>query len=356
LKRRWMIWLIMLSLVLQLAVYALLNWKADQLLNPSLHINQVYVLKTDLSQADSFMLSYNKKFLAYQTGRYLEVIDLTTNTKIFAESPEKDTAKIVGFAWLPDRNGMVYLIREQNKNAVTSLYSVDFSTGSSELNSFKPMLDRELSLAVDQVLQIEMSTYTNKLFILFKDDNQTHQLITMDIMKTLNRVNQQGEEILNIAVSNKFGSIYAESRMGMNKTIDVYQAGSKNHISVDPEDTLLGCRDDKIYVGKISGNILQEVTVYQVQPSGPAMTETVVWQGEIPYAETETKISNTNQVMIKSKGRLDVISANGKHQWLRLPDVSATKSNTVIILAPTGDLYLELLPGNEKSVYYWREV
>jgi len=356
LKRRWIIWLLLPSLVLQLAVYALLNWQAEQLLNPSLHINQAYVLKTDLSQAYGFALSYNKKLLAYQAGRYLEVIDLTTNTKIFSKCPEEDAAKIAGFAWLPDRNGMVYLIREQNKNAVTSLYSVDFSTGSSELNSFESMLDRKLSLAVNQVLQIEMSTYTNKLFILFKDDNQTHQLITIDIMKTLNRVNQQGEEILNIAVSNKFGSIYAESRMGTDKAIDVYQAGSKNPISVDPEDTLLGCRDDKIYVGKISGNILQEVTVYQVQPSGPAMTEAVVWQGEIPYAETETKISSANQVIIKSRGRLDVISTNGKHQWLRLPDMSATESNAVIILAPTGDLYLELLPGNEKSIYYWREV
>lgn len=355
-KRRWIIWLLLPSLVLQLAVYALLNWQAEQLLNPSLHINQAYVLKTDLSQAYGFALSYNKKLLAYQAGRYLEVIDLTTNTKIFSKCPEEDAAKIAGFAWLPDRNGMVYLIREQNKNAVTSLYSVDFSTGSSELNSFESMLDRKLSLAVNQVLQIEMSTYTNKLFILFKDDNQTHQLITIDIMKTLNRVNQQGEEILNIAVSNKFGSIYAESRMGTDKAIDVYQAGSKNPISVDPEDTLLGCRDDKIYVGKISGNILQEVTVYQVQPSGPAMTEAVVWQGEIPYAETETKISSANQVIIKSRGRLDVISTNGKHQWLRLPDMSATESNAVIILAPTGDLYLELLPGNEKSIYYWREV
>jgi len=356
LKRRWIIWLLLPSLVLQLAVYALLNWQAEQLLNPSLHINQAYVLKTDLSQAYGFALSYNKKLLAYQAGRYLEVIDLTTNTKIFSKCPEEDAAKIAGFAWLPDRNGMVYLIREQNKNAVTSLYSVDFSTGSSELNSFESMLDRKLSLAVNQVLQIEMSTYTNKLFILFKDDNQTHQLITIDIMKTLNRVNQQGEEILNIAVSNKFGSIYAESRMGTDKAIDVYQAGSKNPISVDPEDTLLGCRDDTIYVGKISGNILQEVTVYQVQPSGPAMTEAVVWQGEIPYAETETKISSANQVIIKSRGRLDVISTNGKHQWLRLPDMSATESNAVIILAPTGDLYLELLPGNEKSIYYWREV
>jgi len=356
LKRRWMIWLLLLSLVLQLAVYALLNWQAEQLLNPSLHINQAYVLKTDLSQADGFVLSYNKKLLAYRSGRYLEVIDLTTNKKIFSKCPEKDAAKIVGFAWLPDRNSMVYLIREQNKNAITSLYSVDFSTGSSELNSFEPMMDRELSLAVNQVLQIEMSTYTNNLLILFQDDNQTRQLITMDIMKTLNRVNQQGEEILYIAVSNKFGSIYVESRMETNKAIDIYQAGSKNRISVDPEDILLGCRDDKIYIGKISGNILREVTVYQEQTSGPAMTGTVIWQGEIPYTEIETKISSTNQIMIKSKGRLDVISANGKHQSLKLPDGSATRSNAVIVLAPMGDLYLELLPGNEKSVYYWRKV
>ncbi|UWG98876.1 hypothetical protein LPY66_08850 [Dehalobacter sp. DCM] len=370
-EKRGILWLIIITVVLQLGVYFLLNWQAGQLINPVIKTDKPYTIHADLRRAEHFAVSYNKKYLACLDQDQLTVIDLISNQVIYATTQTRQEAsnemvtanKIMGFRWLPDRNAMVYLAEGKNIGMV-SLYSLDLSVSASSM-VVQPKLDREISMDVRHIDQIEISTYTNNLVILYKDSKQASKLLKIDIMKTVNILSRPGEIISKIAVSNKYGTIYIDSRLGKTKSITSINGSTRTVLSTAAEESLLGCQNEKAYIGKFNDGenrqpfgTLSEIAVYQTSADGNSLAyqKTILWQGAIPFdsLKTNVMISTTGNIVLLHAGRLDVISANGTHRSLNLSGSTSENYQTAYIMPPSGDGYFELRTGKQNSVYYWR--
>lgn len=406
-KKRGILWLVFITIALQLGGYTLLDWQAGQLINPVIKAGKSYAITMDLSNACNFALSFNKKYLACLNDEKLIIIDLTLNKVVYTttgntgQDPLRSVLtanKVLEFRWLPDRNALVYLAEIEHRIGAVSLYSLDLSAGGTKTFStegsskspgmpvaksdaasdgIQPKLDREIGMDVDRIIQIEMSTYTNNLFILYEDSKQSTQLMKIDIMKTVNTISLSGEKISKLAVSNKYGIVYLESRLGDDKSIIAIQGGIRKVLSQAPEDVLLGCQEDNVFIGKVgdsqvsasseNGQVLYEIDRYQKlsgsSTDGTSNTtedqKTSLWRGKIPYNDVEAEITTGGQILLLSKERLDVISAKGVYRSLNLPVTVSDGSladRTEIIISSTGDLYFELRPQEKKSVYYWREI
>lgn len=398
--------LVLITITIQLAVYILFDWQAGQLINPVIKTDKAYAIKTDLSSAGNFALSYNKKYLACLDAEQLKIIDLTSHKMIFTTgSTSQDLLSsvltadsVLGFRWLPDRNSLVYLAESDPQIGMVSLYSLDLSVvGAGNLNTegtsdssdtadfdssytsdlsgesvaastkssgrVQPKLDREIGMDVQRILQIEISTYTNNLFILYEDSNQDTRLMKIDIMKTVNTISLPGEMISKLAVSNKYGIAYLESELENKKVITAITGGTRKVLSQTAGDILLGCQDTEVYIGTLKGNatgnqngILSEIDSYHVQVDSSAVTKTNLWQGETSYNAAQSVVSSNGMLAILSNEELIVISAKGAIRSVKITSGTSGKSHTVNVLSPTNDLYLELWPGEKKSVYYWRKI
>jgi uncharacterized protein with WD repeat len=205
-----------ITIALQIGIFFILDWQTEQLLNPSFRIDKPYSIKDDLCRASNHSLSFNNRYLAYISENLLNVIDLTNNKIVFSSLHQRPNS-ILGYKWLPDRNSMVYLVKNNSDiDYTTSLFSLNFDTAPTAPTSnldftFSPKLDRLFNQFIHEIITIEVSTYTNNLYILYSDKDQNKRLITIDIMKNINRLDKATEHILAMSVSNKFGTVYVET-------------------------------------------------------------------------------------------------------------------------------------------------
>jgi len=312
-------------------VFAFLDWKSSKLLNSSITIDHKYLVKIDIAEAENLQLSYNNKYLSFINNNKLEVIDLYQNKSVFDSSIVLDSSfKLLNYKWLPDRNSLLFFSNEADPSKAY-LYSLDFNDQTS--SGYQPKLDREFSFSIANIINIEMSTYTNNLYVLFEDANQKENLIRMDIMKGINWLNLPQENIHNIAVSNKLGNLFVESSYNLSKSIFLLNGQERMIVSNHPNDILLGSRDNTIYIGRVDKGYLQELYSYDPLKDGGTLTN--VWQGKIPYKENEQQLT-----ILFTEG---IINQN------QLPEGN-------IILSPTGNIYLQIIPIEEGFNYYWRKI
>lgn len=342
--------IIMISLVLQLFIFAMLDLKAEQLLNPSFRFDKAYDLNADLSEARGLSLSYNNRFLAYIAEDNLEIIDLTNNKVILTRLPPQAQISLLAYKWLPDRNGIVYLVQNSSDyNSAVSLFSLDLDNSSPSDPNFppEPKLDRVLNLSIQEIISLEVSTYTNNLYLLYRTQDQNTRLITIDIMKNINRSDKAGENILAIAVSNKFGNVYVESKNEMSKAIFAVKGREWSLITENCEDILLGCQDNLIYIGRIEERSLRQIFFYTQGSQDTVLTKEINLQGDIQLKQKDVLISTDHKVLHQSSDTLDIIYPDGRY-------ISKKIGDKTIVLSPTGKMYLEISPSAKK--YYWRPI
>ncbi len=349
---------VILTLLLQITVYLMLNRQAGQLLSPSFQFGKTYSLPLSLEYTHAHRLSFNNRYLAYisdnqdndelQGRGTLNIIDLTANKRVFI-SDHKLTASVLGYEWLPDRNSLVYLVRENTPGrASLQLYTLDLNISSTEIITAK--YNRDLPVAADKLAAVEISTYTNHLYFLLVQNavKPSQQLVRMDIMKTVNIVNLHGEAIQKIAVSNKFGTAYIESIVNSQKSIVALNLG-RAVISADPAATLLGCDNDQLYLGRLMLNRLEEIKIYRDPVS--AASGTLIWQGGgIPYTDITRVFCTDNKVIIQNPDRIDSIDQNGKHKSMRV------NANHIQVISPTGKMMMAISSSQNKTHYTWQAI
>ncbi|MGI5901875.1 MAG: hypothetical protein ACOX7U_05315 [Desulfitobacteriia bacterium] len=347
---------IVASILLQVAIFFFLDYKADQMINPYFRLDKATKINIDLHKAHSFSLSFNNGFLAFLKEGQLQVLNLIANELCFTSasffSPD---SSVLAYKWLPDRNGLIFVLSNNQDKGSVFLYTLDLQTAAiSETSpSFKPLLIRPLDLPIQEIIDIDLSTYTNNIYILFRDIFAKQRLCKIDIMKTLNFLDTPSETISRIAVSNKLGTVVLQSRDQDQNTIKILEGSEKKILLEGSENFLLGFQE-KIWVGKIRGNRLSEILSY---PSDSLMEDekfekagTSVWHGEIIWDNPQVFISADEKILFKSQEFLNIISPDGQSFRKNLP------LNSEIILSPTGKMYLEVKKENAQSVYYWRSI
>lgn len=350
-KAKIIIFLLVISLAGQYLVYCILEWQTGKLLSPYFRFDKPYSVKEDISGAEEMRLSYNNKYLSYLKGERLAVIDLSRNELVFKSEPPDHSSKLIGYKWLPDRNSLLYLINKNQEGSYsTVLYSLD-------LDSYLPdaeyslQINRNFGFFMGKIYNLEISTYTNNLYILYDDENHKKRLLKLDIMKNINWLDLPGETIFNISVSNKFGTLYLTTMSASGKAVISAQGTKRKIITADIRDTLLGCTDSTVYIGRYSGGILQEIHFLEENNNLRQETgkQTVIWEGELLSQSSEIFLTPDKKVLLKSENRLDIISSDGEHKQVKT-------SSQPIVLATSGNAYLEIKQTREGFLYYWRSI
>ena len=349
--RKKIIYFIVASIVLQGTIFSLLNWKAEQLLNPFFRTDKAYKINIDLQKADSFGLSYNNRFLALIIGGEMQIIDLVKNQVVYTSNNlALEDSVMLCYKWLPDRNSLVFLIRsKQANNNAESLYSIDLQTVSLPGNTPEAKLNRIFNLSVQEVSSIEISTYTNNLYILYRDKYAEQKLCKIDIMKNINSLNQPQEGIKAMSVSNKFGTVYLQSTGRDSNIIYSLEGVEKKIIADNPADLLLGCLDEKVFIGEVRNNRLQTINCLKRSENSGGQ-EVAVWQGDLVINSPEVLICSDDKILFKDEKSLDIIYPDGRSDHKQIVE------GTNIVLSPTGKMYLEIKPENQESIYYWRSL
>ncbi|MGI6449628.1 MAG: hypothetical protein ACOX3R_04795 [Desulfitobacteriia bacterium] len=322
-----------------------MNHLTEQYLNPMFRLNKAYALNTDLSKAQNFSLSYNNRYLAFISGGHLQVIDLINNQAVLKNKSLSEAGLVLSYKWLPDRNGMIYLTQSHsNPDRPAALFSLDLDPATSNPRQVEPRLERSLNIFISEVMDIGVSTYTNNLFVLYRDEELKCKLMTIDIMKNINRLDDPLESILSLAVSNKYGTLYIESLKEGQKAIYAVIGRERHLVTDDPQEILLGCQDELLFIGELAGNTLREISLYTHNSSSIQYTK-LLWQGDIPYARAEVFISSDQKVFILDKENIVIIYPDG-----------SSKSKEILyrpVFSPVGKMYLEINP--TRNEYFWRK-
>ncbi len=340
---------IMICLI-QLLIFALLDRQVEHWLNPSFQFNKAYFVNIDLKNSSKLNLSYNNKFLALMINNELRIIDLTMNTPINFQEDIPKAGRILGYAWLPDRNSLLYLTRDKNDFS-THLFSLnlDLSSTPDTKAVYEAKFERSINYLLQDIFRIEISTYTNNLYIHYLDANDNQQLIKIDIMKNINRVDDPEEKLLKMCVSNKFGNVYVQSKKGTATSIFSINDRERTVMVRGDNQMLLGCQNDRVYVGQTREDKLIEIWLYQID-SKDLIHKTVLWKGEISITNYDVQISNDNSLMILTPERLNIIKPDGKHVAIKIADARG------IVLSDTGKMYMEIIPKDNIFSYYWRSI
>jgi len=339
-------YLVVISLSLQFLIFLFLDWKAGQLLEPFYQIDKEYIIDESLAGADTYSLSYNNKFLGCVLENNLKVVDLTNRNVL---NIDNDESIFMGYKWLPDRNGLVYFTKSTtNDQKVLYLYSLDLESE----NQFIPKLDRTISLDLKEILEIEISTYTNNLYVLGRNQNNENELIKIDLMKNYIKLNEPKETITKISVSNKYGVLFIESLDdSQKKRIAMHNNDRRILVSNEPNMVLLNCSDNFLYIGRLDDGYLTEIYLNTIDKEIMQMNSnnrSLIWQGRILFEEVKYINCIDSILLLINFNSLYIFEPNGKFKKLKL--------NNIIVPPSTRLMYLELITGEAETRYYWRSI
>ncbi|ODA42766.1 hypothetical protein [Desulfosporosinus sp. BG] len=350
----------LVSLLLQFGVYSLLNNQVQRVMAPVASEPITLQLKATIPSADltNVQISYAKDYIAYSENGTLKVFNLKKQTIVFEkESPSVDDKAlgVLTYQWLPDRNTLIYFYAKKNPNPITyvtvyppqstqqtttqsttpktedpnekttvskvttkevpvkprtekrygnpqltELYTLelpDSDEDTSPDDRFNQTIDK--FPAGGEIEEWVVSTYTNLMYLTVKNGS-TEQLMEIDVMKNVRTLNKSGETIDNMAASDRYGTLYLDSKIGSTQQVIALNGTNRQTISKNDNDRILGIRDGKVYIGEVENDVLVKIKttadLSEVKSNPILNTE---WKGSIPF-------DNTQRTVIGSKGQIVV--------------------------------------------------
>ncbi|CAA7601867.1 Quinoprotein alcohol dehydrogenase-like domain [Acididesulfobacillus acetoxydans] len=192
---------------------------------------------------------------------------------------------------------------------------------------FNETLDSKWFPAGGQIMQMDFSTFTNLIYVLIKDGS-TNVLLRIDVMKELQHLNEPGENISNMTVSGRYGTLYIDTTVGGRKEIvalDAVHGWQRTLISRNPDYVLLGDKSGILYIGDVKdGNIVKILTMTETGSEKTLPQLTTEWTGTIPFrqarvqmgAHNEVIIYNAGKAYIVDKGRLKSVNLQGSDNYI----------------------------------------
>ncbi|MDQ7097008.1 hypothetical protein REC12_25775 [Desulfosporosinus sp. PR] len=410
------VWIVV-SLIFQFGGHFLLNSQVQKVMGLTTGDSEPAItvqLKATIPGSDltNIQLSYAKDYLAYLEKGTLKIFNLKTEKVVFEKKPSSATDQTLGvqaYQWLPDRNILLYLYTRKNPNEVTTvkvyppqtnasnsaivpktedpnqaktvtqevsaepryekrygsprlteLYSVELpdsgedTAPDDQLQPFDPPSGSEEIGKGGKLEKYVVEAATNLMYLTVTNGS-TQQLIKIGVMKTVSSLSKSGEVINNMAVSDRFASLYIDSKVGsVQQVVAVHyvEASQKDQrlvISKNANDRILGVRKGKVYLGEVENDQLVKIKttddLKEVKENPALKTE---WEGSIPYSKnTRALIGVQGQVIvydnqtayIVSDGHLTEVKLQGDENYVsadgaELIQVSKAETSTLVELQP----------------------
>ncbi|MDR3540076.1 MAG: hypothetical protein P4L69_03775 [Desulfosporosinus sp.] len=361
-----LVW-ILVSLILQFGGYSLLESQFQKIMGPlagdSKPITSQLQATIPGSNLTNIQVSYAKDYLAYSENGILKIFNLKKGNVVFEKkSPtaSDQTLGVLTYQWLPDRNILLYFYAKKNPNAlttvkvypskpkisapsivpktedpnqaqivtkevpvepklekrygspqITELYSLELPNSDEDtvpddqLHPFDPPSGNEEISAGGKIEKFVVSTTTNLTYLTVMKGT-TQQLMKIDIMKKVSTLNKPRELIDNMAVSERYGTLYIDSKVGAVQQVvaiqyvDALKNDKRLVISKNSNDRILGIRNGKVYIGEVENNDLVKIKTtddLQVVKDNPTLkTE---WEGAIPFNKNVRALIGVNgQIVI----------------------------------------------------------
>ncbi|MDR3602754.1 MAG: hypothetical protein P4L49_20140 [Desulfosporosinus sp.] len=368
--RTLVVW-ILVSLMLQFGGYTLLNNQIKQVMGLTGADGEAPItsqLKATIpsSNITNIQVSYAKDYLAYSENGTLKIFNLKKAAVVFEKKSPAATDQTLGvvtYQWLPDRNILLYFYAKKNPNAVTTvkvypskpkistpsiepktedpnqakivtkevpavpklekrygspqiteLYSLELPNSDEDaapddnLNTFDPPSGGEEISEGGKIEKFVVSTTTNLMYLTVSNGS-TQQLMKIDVMKKVTTLNKSKELIDNMATSDRYGTLYIDSKVGVAQQVVAINNDKRLVISKNSNDRILGVRNGKVYIGEVENNQLVKLKTtadLQVMKENPTLkTE---WEGTIPFNQkVRTLIGVTGQLIVYDDQTANII-------------------------------------------------
>lgn len=407
---------VLVSLLLQFGAYSLLNNQVAKVLGPVAEAGPITEQLEATIPGSNFVnvqVSYAKDYLAYTENGTLKVFNLKREKIVFEKkAPSNDkTLGALNYQWLPDRDTLVYFYAKKNPNPVTYVtVPVESSTSSTttpatppkttvsedpnektnkQVEEVKPKEpvktktvakygnpqitelytlelpnsdedtapDDRFNQTIDdfpaggKIDELVFSTSTNLIYLTVKNGS-SEQLMEIYVMKNVRTLNKTGETIDNMAASDRYGTLFINSKMGGTQQVVSLGVGNRHVISKNANDRVLGIRNGKIYIGEVKNNNLVKIKtaedLSEIKDNPSLKTE---WEGSIPFNNMNTLIGSKGQIVINSQqsayivtaGQLKELELDGNENYIsddgaELIQLKSSGTSTVVNLKPIDQL------------------
>ncbi|MDP4158909.1 MAG: hypothetical protein Q8911_03960 [Bacillota bacterium] len=183
---------------------------------------------------------------------------------------------------------------------ITELYSLELPNSDEDTppdDRFNQTIEKFPSGG--KIEELVVSTTTNLMYLTVKNDS-SELLMEIDVMKNVRTLSKTGESIAAMAASDRYGTLYIDSKVGSTRQVVALAGTNRQIISKNTKDRVLGIRDGNVYIGEVKNNELVKIktTPDLAQPKNNPSLKTV-WDGAIPFDETvRTLIGAKGQVVI----------------------------------------------------------
>ena len=365
-----LVW-ILVSLIVQYGGYSLLDNQIKKVFGLTTVDKPPITpqLKATISGSDltNIQVSYAKDYLAYSEMGTLKIFNLKKGNVVFEKKSPSATDQTLGvltYQWLPDRNILLYFYAKKNPNAVTTvkvypskpkistptiepktedpnqakivpkevpveprlekrygspkiteLYSLELPNSDEDiapddrLNPFDPPSGSADIAAAGKIEKFAVSTSTNLMYLTVTNGS-TQQLMKIDVMKKVSTLNKPRELIDNMATSDRYGTLYIDSKVGAIQQVVAVSNGKRLVISKNTNDRILGIRKGKVYIGEVVNNELVKIKTtadLELIKENPSLkTE---WEGKIPYNKNATALIGVNgQIVVYDNQTASIIT------------------------------------------------
>lgn len=314
------------------------------------------------SELKNIQISYAKDYLAYTENGALKVFNLTKERIVFEKklpSTNDSTMGVLTYQWLPDRDTLLYFYAKKNPNPVTYVTVKSNPTTQTQITPVttaptqpdledpnqnpqvpvevpkevpvKPKVEKRynnpqitelytlelpssdedtapddrFNKTIDsfpaggKIEELVVSTSTNLIYLTVKNVS-TELLMEIDVMKNVRTINRAGETIDGMHASNRFGTLYINSKIGGTRQVVALGTDKKRLvISNNSNDKVLGLRDGKLYIGEIKDNQLIKIKTtsdsLELKNNPQLKTE---WEGSIPFKNARAIVGSKGQVIV----------------------------------------------------------
>ena len=216
------------------------------------------------------------------------------------EDPNEKTVKEVPKVVTEDVPTKPWVEKVYGNPQITELYTLELPDSDEDIapdDRFNQTIDQ--FPAGGKIEEWVVSTTTNLMYLTVKNGS-TEQLMEIDVMKNVRTLNTWGETIDNMAASDRYGTLYIDSKVGAAQQV-IAMSGTKRHIiSKNVNDRIIGIRDGKVNIGEVVNDVLVKIKttpdLSEVKSNPSLKTE---WQGSIPFNKNlRTVIGAKGQIVV----------------------------------------------------------
>lgn len=410
-KLRILIVWILVSLIFQFGGYTLLDIQVQKVMGPTAVDSGATItaqLKAAIPGSDltNIQVSYAKDYLAYLENGTLKIFNLKKGNVVFEKKSPSATDQTLGvqaYQWLPDRNVLLYFYAKKNPNEVTTvkvypsktitsnpsiepktedpnqaeiltqevsiepryekrygspqlteLYSLELPNSDEDiapddrLNPFDPLSGSEEISASGKIEKFVVATSTNLMYLTVTNGT-SHQLMKIDVNKKVSTLGKARETIDNMAISDRYATLYMDSKVGNVQQVGALSDGKRQVISKNTNDRILGVKKGKVYIGEVVNNELVKIkTTADLELIKDAPSLKTEWEGSIPYNEKIRALIGVNgQIVVYDNqtayiitdGHLGEVKLQGDENFISFDGVEVIQiskegSSTLVELYP----------------------